>query len=649
MNHSNRDSASIQHGTANDVDVSVDGSTKASSVSLDGRSETISLNEFETGSHSVSISGAGVVDYEASWDERRVPEDISVDTDEDGNAELVRQSPLPEGESISTTTELSPGSTTIAISNNGPTPSWGASFTEVTATDNIRADLNGDGNTDIDRSKPLRASQSVTRTVSMNPGSNTVSVDHSGPEPGWSGSVWETNATQNPTVTVKQESTTTEEILTEGETATLRISSLEAGENTIDLSTTDGPKPAWTIYYTANSTTKNPTVDVGGNGDIDATHSGAITSPTTVDLNGLSPGKNKVIAGSGSGPTPQVKVTFKNRTAAENPSASVGGEIVSHTGLLRQGETATFELSGVDKGDNTVSISTDAGRVDYTLSGDSVYLLEDPGLDYDDDELNDAGYQGTLDQGESVTIEAAGLQHGTQELDFNSEVNQIKYELSYTERNVTKTPSFDIGGATACKQPGITGDAQECDVPAANLSIGSNTLDLSTINGTVRYEFEYTAVTAPESATISVAGSTHQYPADFAGSGKLPDDPTREETKNISALSPGTHSVSISTGKVDGLDTAADVTVTFSNRSYQSENPTIAVTDSEGVQRSKTVPDTALSADGHLTGTYRMQIQSEWLTEGQNTIHVQPPGKTTVNATVRGTGLVNQTRQFQEG
>jgi len=636
----------VDQKAANDVDVSVDGSTEASSVSLVDRSETISLNELETGDHSVSISGAGVVDYEASWDERKAPKDISVDTDEDGDAELVRSSPLPEGESISTTTELSPGSTTISVSNSGPTPSWEASFTEVTATDNIQADLNNDGTTDIERNSPLRSDQSITRTVSMEPGTNTVSVDYTGAEPGWSGTISETSATENPTVTVNKESATSEGILTEGETATLRVSGLESGENTIDLSTVDGPKPAWTLYYTANSTTKNPTVDVGGDGEVDASHSGAITSPTTVDLNGLSPGDNQITASSGSGPTPQVRVTFKNRTATENPSASIGGETVSHTGILRQGDTATFDLSKVDQGENTVSVSTDAGEVDYTLSGDSVYLLEDPGVDYDSDALNDAGYQGTLDEGESVAVEADDLRHGTHDLDFNSEVNQIEYKLSYTERNVTKTPSFGLGGVTTCKEPGITGAAQECDVPVANLSTGDNQVNLSTVNGSVNYEIEYKAVTVPEKASTTVNGTTYEYPADFNGSDKLSQDYTRGATRTIPSLHPGIHTTTISSEPVDGLDTAVYVQVAFSNRSYRSESPQVQVENSEGDTYNKTVPDTALAADGRLVGRHRVTLQEDWLTEGQNTIRIRSGGESVVNATLRGDSVINQTREF---
>lgn len=612
------------------------------------QTRTFDLGKLEPGTHKIKIdteSGVGT-DFSASWEEKESTSGLSIDTDEDGVAEVTHAGVMANGDSVETGITLRPGTTEVDISSNGPAPDWDATYTEVTATSNLNADLNGDGTDDISRTTPLRDDQSVTREVSMNPGSNTVSVDHSGPDPGWSGSIWETNATQNPTVTVNQESTTTGEILTEGETVALRISSLEAGENTIELSTTSGPKPVWTIYYTTNSTTKNPTVDVDGDGDVDATHSGAITSPTTVDLNGLSPGDNQITSGSGSGPTPQVRVTFKNRTATENPSASVGGETISHTGILRQGDTATFDLSKVDRGENTVSVSTDAGRVDYTLSGDSVYLLEDPGVDYDSDALNDAGYQGTLSEGESVTVEAGDLRHGTHDLDFNSEVNQIEYELSYTERNVTKTPSFGLGGVTTCKEPGITGAAQECDVPVANLSTGDNQVNLSTVNGSVNYEIEYKAVTVPQKASATVNGTTYEYPADFNGSDKLSQDYTRGATRTISSLHPGIHTTTISSEPVDDLDTAVDVQVAFSNRSYRSESPQVQVENSEEGMYNKTVPDTALAADGRLVGQHRMTLQEDWLTEGQNTIRIQSGGESVVNATLRGFSLRNQTREF---
>jgi len=628
--------------------VSVDGNSISTKDIGPGGKATVDLGTLEPGTHTIKIdsqSGVGA-NYTASWDEKQATSDLSVDANGDGNNYLTRSSPLREGQTVQTTTTISPGESTVSVNNNGPTPTWDASFAEITATNDIQADLNNDGATDIDRSAPLRAGQSVKRTVTIEPGSNTVSINYGGPKPSWTGTISETTATENTTVETNGGSASADTILKENEDADVRLSTLEPGNNTVNLTTVDGPKPKWTIYYTANSTTKDPTVDVDQDGKAEATYSGAITSPTTVEFDGLSPGSNAVEASSRSGPNPEIEIRFRNRTATKNPKVSVGNETFQHIGLLRQGETATFELSELDQGDTKISASTDAGEVDYLLSGNAVFLLEDPGVDYDADELNDAGYQGTLDEDQSVTVEAPGLRHGEQRLEFNAEVNEIEYELAYTERNVTKTPGFDIGGATACKQPGITGKAQECDVPTSNLTLGANELDLSTINGTVSYEVEYTAVTAPTTTTVSLNGTKHEYPSEFSGTGPLPDEATASETKNISSLQPGTYPVSIQTEKVDGLDTAADVTVTFSNNSYQSVKPTVVVISPNGTIHTKTVPESALSSSGELTGTYRMGLGEAWFDEGENQIIVRTPASTTINATLRGEGLVNQTRQF---
>ncbi|GGL57631.1 hypothetical protein GCM10009039_14770 [Halocalculus aciditolerans] len=177
--------------------LSVDGTTVASynGILAPGENVTRSFSGLSTGSHSVSTSASGGVDYVASWTEHTVTDSPSVDVDGDGVGDVSYSGTLSDGETITKSVpELSRSSTTADVSaSSGSTVALNVSYTEVTDTPSGTVEVNGhnasfttlsDGQTQSLSVDPAWLSTGTNR-VNVSLDTSTLSADAPSPAVGF--------------------------------------------------------------------------------------------------------------------------------------------------------------------------------------------------------------------------------------------------------------------------------------------------------------------------------------------------------------------------------------------------------------------------------------------------------------------------------
>lgn len=152
--------------------------------------------------------------------------------------------------------------------------------------------------------------------------------------------------------------------------------------------------------------TEDPSVTIGGQ---TVSHTGTLAegSTTTKSID-LSPGSQSFDIST----INQVgfEASWTGVTATEDPSVTVGGSTVSHSGVLGPGETVTESVS-LSTGTNTIDVST-GGKVEVAASWAEVAKTRDPVVELNGETV---GYSGTLNDGETVSLDAdaSWVQKGT--------------------------------------------------------------------------------------------------------------------------------------------------------------------------------------------------------------------------------------------
>ncbi|QKY17750.1 hypothetical protein [Halorubrum sp. CBA1229] len=243
-----------------DPSVSIGGaSASVSGMMSDGETVTKSLSLSPGSSQSVAVSTSGDVGVDASWTEVTATEDPSVTI---GSSTVSHTGVLGAGETVTESVSLSTGSQSVDASVSGPVDLAG-SWTEVTATEDPSVTVGG---STVSHTGVLGPGETVTESVSLSTGSQSADVSVNGPvdvAASWT----EVTETRDPVVEVNGETTGIAGTLSDGETASLDTSSawLQEGTNTVTIST-DSPAsgPASLVgfeYSHGAETTVDATVD----------------------------------------------------------------------------------------------------------------------------------------------------------------------------------------------------------------------------------------------------------------------------------------------------------------------------------------------------------------------------------------------------
>ncbi len=151
-----------------------------------------------------------------------------------------------------------------------------------------------------------------------------------------------------------------------------------------------------TAYYLDTETTSSTRMSVDGTTYSEGAHIKAVSEPTNVAVDDnlghsatvgdLSDGQTKTVAlnldreatkldFSGSGGSIDYELQYTERTVTDSPAIDLDGDgvdEVSHSGILSEGETATYQVPGLSPGDDTATVSTAGG----SLVDASVHLKE---------------------------------------------------------------------------------------------------------------------------------------------------------------------------------------------------------------------------------------------------------------------------------
>jgi len=157
-------------------------------------------------------------------------------------------------------------------------------------------------------------------------------------------------------------------------------------------------------------------------------------------------------------------------------SASTDGGSTAYFGSLSDGETTTRGID-LDKSTSQVDISTDSGEIDYELSWTEKSFTRDPSVSIGGKTVS---HSGTLSDGETVT-KSVSLPRGSQPADVSTSAHNVGVEVSFTEVSQTVDPVVEVNGETT-GMAGTLSDAETAslDTSSAWLQEGTNTVTIST-------------------------------------------------------------------------------------------------------------------------------------------------------------------------
>jgi len=101
-------------------------------------------------------------------------------------------------------------------------------------------------------------------------------------------------------------------------------------------------------------------------------------------------------------------LSWTEESITRDPSVSIGGETVSHSGTLSAGETVTESVS-YSPGSQSVDVTTSSHTVDVSTSWTEVTTTEDPAIDIDGDGSSEVSPTGLLASGDTKTYAAPAV------------------------------------------------------------------------------------------------------------------------------------------------------------------------------------------------------------------------------------------------
>jgi len=379
------------------------------------------------------------------------------------------------------------------------------------------------------------------------------------------------------------------------------LSTSGAGEN-VDL----------TLDKDDRTASEDPAVDWDGDGTIDASYSGLLKSGQThtVELAGLSTGSHTAETSLTAGSVDWT-LEFSEESGSENPAIdwdNDGTIDASHSGILRSGETATYELAGLSTGSHTAETQLDSGSVGWSIDWTTRTAVEDPGIDIGDDGTTDWSYSGILRAGETASVSLSSLDLGTNTVGWTSTADGTGFEanVSVDEVTVTEDPAVDVDsdGTYEISHVGTISPGSTTTYDASSLLRSTSSLDVQTNNASeVLVEAQYREVTKTASPSVEVNGNTTSGPAmlNDGEQSQLSTDPdwVRSETNRIN--------VSLGTGSLSADAPQLEVDLDYTHESV--DNQTV----SYEAQR----------------WTERYNVSRTWLSD-QNSAYLTIPFKDTV-------------------
>ena len=260
-----------------------------------------------------------------------------------------------------------------------------------------------------------------------------------------------------------------------------------------------------TLYALATGLVIDPTVHVGSatvsvSGALDSAHSESID---------LSTGSKSVDISSGGAVDVDIDWTEDHRT--HDPSVSIDGSTVSHSGPLGSGETATGSPS-LSTGSHTINVDSTGGIGGVDVDWTEIQQTENPSIELDGGE-DTLAHAGELSDGQTVE-EPIDLSTGEHSADVSSD-GPVQASIEWTDVSRPVDPSVTVNGETV-QHSGTLAEGQTVSetVSSSTLEAGGNTVEVAAgdANGgpTALVGFSYAHDAEATEKEVAVSAETWQ-------------------------------------------------------------------------------------------------------------------------------------------
>lgn len=208
----------------------------------------------------------------------------------------------------------------------------------------------------------------------------------------------------------------------------------------------------------------------------------------------ISPGSYTVSTASASGSAPSWSTSLTETIATEDPALDLDGDgtaEVSHSGILKSGQTATASVpdSAISPSTSSVTTTLTDGTVDWSLSYQRVDHTVDPALTRSDGTTL-AAYSGVLKSGETATVSIpdSAISSSTSSVTTTLTDGSVDWSLGWTRVDHTVDPALiRSDGSTLAAYSGIlTGDeTATVAIPDAAISSSTSSVTTTLTDGTV--------------------------------------------------------------------------------------------------------------------------------------------------------------------
>lgn len=171
------------------------------------------------------------------------------------------------------------------------------------------------------------------------------------------------------------------------------------------------------------------------------------------------------------------------RTESTNITASTASGASASFGNFAAGETKTRELN-VSNSDTSLNLSGSGASLDYTLKMQERAGSEDPAFDTDSDGINDVSHTGVLMEGETATYALSDLSVGAGPATISTTSGTVDASVTMTEHSTTQNVDVLVNGnATSHAGTLGAGNTTTLDHPDSDVKAGENNVTVRVAPG----------------------------------------------------------------------------------------------------------------------------------------------------------------------
>lgn len=302
------------------------------------------------------------------------------------------------------------------------------------------------------------------------------------------------------------------------------------------IQTTEGDKTAIPQMTYSQAGTTDPSVDIDGDGSADISASGELGTGSVSDTVSLSPGSYSASYSATAGGS-SVSLSWTETSQTKDPSVTIDGSTVSHTGFLGDGQTVTETVS-LSRGSGSATVSTQH-KADVSASWTETTATENPSVTVDG---NTASYNGVLAQGETAT-DTIPLTPGSYTASVSTG-HKTDIDMAWDDEYRTDNPQFDLAGTSVFNSGRLAGG--QTVTKTVSLQTGQSYTGTVTSDGPVKASVEWVDVSRPVDPTVSVNGEPVQH------TGTLADGQTTSVVVPKGYVQVGTNTVQVDAGDANG-------------------------------------------------------------------------------------------------